>query len=94
MKDTPHEGVIMARPPYPVVSPAALAVVRGRRITNRELASALGCSPGWVGEVLLGYVAPPAHFRKELAALLDINEEALFPEPSTAPPTGLGVGAR
>ena len=84
----------MARPPHPVVSPPALAVVRGRRITNREVASALGCSPGWVGEVLLGYVSPPERFRRGLAKLLNINEEALFPEPSTAPPDDLGVGGR
>lgn len=59
--------------------PAALGVVRGRRLTNRRIASELGVSEGWVGKVLLGHVGAPERFRHALAELLDCSPEALFP---------------
>jgi transcriptional regulator with XRE-family HTH domain len=59
--------------------PPALGVVRGRRMTNRQLAERLEVSEGWVGKVLLGHVRPPLRFRQELAALLEVPAEVLFP---------------
>lgn len=59
--------------------PPALAVVRGRRLTNRRIAAELAVSEGWVGKVLLGHVPPPDRFKHSLASLLGEPVEALFP---------------
>ena len=67
--------------------PPALGVVRGRRLTNRRLAAELSVSEGWVGKVLLGHVAAPARFQRDLAALLGEPVEALFPPADAQPPT-------
>jgi hypothetical protein len=56
----------------------ALGIVRGQRITNRQIASHLGCTQDWVCRVLLGHVAAPAKFRVGLAELLDVDEGQLF----------------
>ncbi len=56
----------------------ALAVARMRRITNRQIARALGRTPHWVGRVLNGLDAPSPKFRKALAEYLDLPEAALF----------------
>jgi transcriptional regulator with XRE-family HTH domain len=56
----------------------ALGVVRGRRITNRQIARRLGCTQDWVSRVLLGHVAAPARFRTGLAELLGVEEGDLF----------------
>jgi hypothetical protein len=49
-----------------------------RRLTNRQLASHLGCRQEWVGKVLLGHVPAPARFRTGLAELLGVEAEELF----------------
>lgn len=56
----------------------ALGIVRGHRLTNRELARQTGYSEDWIGRILLGHVAAPARFRSGLAELLGVDEGELF----------------
>jgi transcriptional regulator with XRE-family HTH domain len=56
----------------------ALGIVRGHRLTNRELARQTGYSEDWIGRILLGHVPAPARFRAGLAELLGADERELF----------------
>ena len=51
-----------------------------RRITNRQLARELGCTPEWVGRVLNGYVRPPDRFKAAVVELTGASEAELFRE--------------
>lgn len=64
-----------SRQPQPAKGILAL-----RRITNRQVASSLGCSTAWVGRVLNGHVEPPERFRQALSSLLDTPISELFRE--------------
>lgn len=61
----------------PVPQPAK-AVLAMRRISNREVAAALGISAQYLGRVLNGYVEPSARLRAEVAAFLSRPESKLF----------------
>jgi transcriptional regulator with XRE-family HTH domain len=56
----------------------ALAVMRMRRITNREAAQGTGYTRTWVGLVLNGHRRASPEFRRKLAAFLDLPAVALF----------------
>jgi transcriptional regulator with XRE-family HTH domain len=56
----------------------AAAVLRQRRISNREAARRLGYNAHWFGRVLNGYYPPSPKLRRALAGFLDLPEQALF----------------
>jgi transcriptional regulator with XRE-family HTH domain len=56
----------------------ALAVMRMRRISNRQAARSLGYNAHWFGRVLNGYKPPSPKLRRALADFLDLPEAALF----------------
>jgi transcriptional regulator with XRE-family HTH domain len=56
----------------------ALAVLRMRRLTNRQVARDLGYSAHWVGRVLNGHDDPAPPFRRALADYLGLPEIVLF----------------
>jgi len=58
----------------------AKGILALRRITNRELARHLGCTPEWVGRVLNGYVRPPDRLKAAVAELTGAPESELFRE--------------
>ena len=66
--------------PSATEQPAA-AVLRARRISQKDLAKHLGVTPVWVGRVLRGYVRPPDRFKSAVAELLDLGEGQLFIAP-------------
>lgn len=56
----------------------AKGVLAVRRISQREAATAIGCTPAYLCSVLNGSVRPSAGFRQRLAAYLGEPEERLF----------------
>jgi hypothetical protein len=56
----------------------ALAVLRMRRISNRQAARSLGYNAHWFGRVLNGHKPPSPKLRRKLAAFLDLPEASLF----------------
>ena len=61
----------------PRVQPAK-AILAQRRISNRAIAEAVGCSALWVGKVLNGYSPPPEKFRRALSDILELPQGELF----------------
>jgi transcriptional regulator with XRE-family HTH domain len=58
-----------------------------KRVTNIEIAEALGCGRSWVSQVLNGHARAPEKFKHGLAAMLDEPVEALFIEDARTDPT-------
>lgn len=56
----------------------AKGVLAVRRISQREAATAIGCTPAYLCSVLNGTVRPSARFRQRLATYLAEPEERLF----------------
>lgn len=60
------------------IAQPAKGVLARRRITNRAVAAAYGCSWHYVGKVLNGYEAPSRAFRGFLAGYLGVPADQLF----------------
>lgn len=58
----------------------AAAILRLRRISNRQLAEETDFSPAWIGRVLNGYAEPSKKFRRAVARVVDLPESKLFRE--------------
>lgn len=56
----------------------ALGIVRGRRITNRDIAKHTGYSEQWISIVLLGQGRPSEEFKVALAEMVAEPVEVLF----------------
>jgi transcriptional regulator with XRE-family HTH domain len=56
----------------------AKGVLAVRRISQREAAVAIGCTPAYLCSVLNGAVRPSASFRARLAGFLREPEDRLF----------------